>query len=188
MNAFEEYLFERFSQGMRSWPLEVARDIYVLAILVSFVDDDPRSPELRLCFNTGSNWQNNFSCASSTAEARWNTAFWLHDAGVSVCRQPYMNDLFTTFDGVDFRGVGLRDAFLTFRAPRTKSDVLSALFDVCFVVTRRLHDDDVVAQVCGRAVPVVWECTNDFEKEPLRLERMRLANLPLSLSDYENWS
>ncbi len=187
MNAFEEYLFERFAQEMRSWPLALARDIYVLSILISFVDDDVRSPELSLCFNTESNWQKNIFHASSEAEARWNTAFWLHDAGVTVCRQPYMNDSFTTFDEVDLRGVGLRDAFLTLRAPRGEGEVLGALFDACLVVTKRLHDDGVVLETCGRAVPVVWECTNDFGEEPGRLERMRRANLPLSLSDYENW-
>ena len=142
---------------------------------------------VRLGLNTENNWQENIARASSPAEARWNRAFWLQNTGDVMCRQPYMNDSFTTFDGADFRGVGLRDAFLTFRAPRSQSEVLSALLDVCFVVTRQLHADDVVAKICGRVIPVVWECTNDFGEEPGRLERMRRAN-PLSLGDYENWS
>ena len=80
---------------MKSWPTEVAHDIYVVVIYISFVDDDTRAAQLRLSYNTLSRWQDSISSASSEAEAKWNYAFWFNDASLVLCKQPYMNDFFT---------------------------------------------------------------------------------------------
>lgn len=186
MNAFEEYVYEKFVQEMRSWPTEVAHDIYVVVIYISFVDDDPRAAQLWLSYNTLSQWKSSVARASSEIEAKWNYAFWFNDALLVLCKQPYMNDFLTDVADVDWQGVGLRDAYLTFRAPRTSAAAINAVVDVCANVTQHLHGNGIVASVCGRSVPVVFEFCNDIDPCDYRLDRIRNSNPQGLTHEYEH--
>lgn len=188
MNAFADYVYEKFTQEIQSWASNIAHDIYVIVIYVAFVDDDTRAAELWLNYNTVSHWRSRIPDASSEAEAKWNSAFWFHDAKLVLCKQPYMNDWSTDFDGVDWRGVGFRDAYLTFRWPRTSADTVKAILDVCANVTQRLHENGVVASFCGCSVPIVFEFVNDIGNDDYRWEQIHRANAQELTQDYENWA
>jgi len=62
---------------------EEVKDIYALSFFIYDIDDDPRTPELTLGYNTLTNYEESKSKSKPTAsdneEAKWNYAFWLQN-------------------------------------------------------------------------------------------------------------
>lgn len=61
MSDFKDYIYAECVRQMRSWPLEVRNDIYVIVIYIALVDDDPRLPLLNINYNTLSKWRREFA-------------------------------------------------------------------------------------------------------------------------------
>ncbi len=205
MHEFEEYIYQRFAEVIRSWPPAVARDIYVIVIYISLLEDDSRFAELSLNYNTLSNYHERIADASNEAEAKWNYAFWPHDDKIRLCESPKSNPRHP-----DLEGIHLRDEYLRSRLPqydlsdaesdlllhnedhsqfyRYESEIINAVVDVCGFVIRRLHEDGLIVQVCGHSVPVVVEMLNDSGHDEYRLAQVEAANPTDLANDYINWT
>jgi hypothetical protein len=204
MDTFEEYIYQRFAEAIRSWPPAVARDIYVIVIYISLLDNDSRFAKLSLNYNTLSNWKERVPDASDEAEAKWNYAFWPDDDKIRLCESPKYNPRHP-----DLEGIRLRDEYLRSHLPQYdlsdaesddllrsddsqfyeyESEVINAVVDVCCSVIRRLHGGGMITQTCGRSVPVVVEMLNDSGDDEYRLAQVEAANPTGLANDYINWA
>ena len=188
MNIFEEYVYERFAAEMKSWPAEIRRDIYVIVIYLDFVNDDNRAAQIRLAHNTNALCQEETKYASSETEAKWNYAFW-PSGELLICNQPFIADGIGMTADVDWKGVGLRDAYYTFARDYLQGGPVEAMINACAIVAQELHQARVVAEVCGQPVPVVFEIGNDFNNDDYRLQKIKEANPPGLVDEYlrETW-
>lgn len=101
--------------------------------------------------------------ASSAAEARWGFAFWLQNETGTIGGDED-GDLQAWFDAE-------ADAFPD---EEERLEALSSAFmESVADAVRRLHDEGVVAQVFGKAVPVI---VHEYEWYDLPLEWTKRAN------------
>lgn len=70
----EDYVASRIEAAIAADPPEA--DVYAFSMWVSYVDDDPRRPEVWFGSNTEAQVEASLDRASDQAEARWNFAFW----------------------------------------------------------------------------------------------------------------
>jgi len=72
-------LKDAVSSAIKTLPPDDRSDVYALSFFIYDEEDDPRIPTLTLGYNTTAKWQSSVSEASSSAEAKWNYAFWLQN-------------------------------------------------------------------------------------------------------------
>lgn len=185
MNIFEQYLYDSFVSEIKSWPAEITADIYILMIDIGFACDDARAAQFGLRYNTRTHWKNEVAHASSSAEAKWNPAFWL-SSQLQLCKQPFMHDKTLDDNNVDWRGVGLRDAYYTFAGDYLRGDAVEVIIDACANVAAHLNQSDEVTALCSHVVPIIIGINNDFNCEEYLLKKVKEANQPELIQDYLN--
>jgi hypothetical protein len=106
MSEFEDYIYQRLNQEMRSWNSMEAHDIYLIRMYIGLVDDDIRQGEL-----SGPEYhtkQHLIESGSSEAE-KWDSPA-AHRAGFQLC-EPFV-EAWGNADKADPEGIKLRDRHL----------------------------------------------------------------------------
>ena len=79
----------RLRQAIAAIPAAQRGDIYALSLWFYCEEDDERYPCILFSYNTETHYRRQIARASGASEARWNFAFWLHEAalGAAFCAE-----------------------------------------------------------------------------------------------------
>jgi hypothetical protein len=154
-HPYEVHAFQRISAGLRRLAVETRRDIYAVALLVDYEWGPDEAGEMQsgshltLFCNTEEQHRSQIANALDAAEARWNFAFWRHEALTQV------PDLAPNADGYvlpDTSEMSLWQEWL--RASGDASEE-AATVELAVRISQRLHTEGIIQEVFGRPVPVI---------------------------------
>ena len=221
MGSLSDHLYHRVEQEVRSWTQTEARDIYVIALHIGFVDDDMRQGTVSgPCYNPWRHWQ----AQGGAEEQKWQASRYQHYAKSTSCEpaiEEWGNEDTADPVGVDLRNKHLNDMSLLMtdaeddrlwkqlhhknvQSERLGSSLFTpedaaeydtlrekltnngkAFVDVCASTVRRLHDEGLIREVCGRSVPVVLDVSNDMDALKARAWRLTREVNPNGVA--EDW-
>jgi hypothetical protein len=154
--SIEDYVASRVEAAIAASPPEA--DVYVFSLWVSYVDDDPRRPEVWFGSNTEAQVESSLIRASDEAEARWNFAFWRQNQIVVI-------------GGEDWRGAEMFSAWFQYELGRwfTDEDETAdpdTTYETCAQmefhffrkmadVSAVLHERGVTLGPGGRRIPII---------------------------------
>jgi hypothetical protein len=154
--TLEGYVVAKFVQAMRTWPPDLAADIYALSL---YRDDHdlPDRPALLLYYNTRTQLARQED--RSPTEAKWNLALWetvaQHRAAVGIASHPKRHGVtMTDRDGQRLLETWVRTVLS--RGSEGDPDLVLAAFTLLSCqVGRRLHDSGAIRAIFGLAVPII---------------------------------
>lgn len=192
-----EHIRKALVTALESIPLSARADVYVISLLVSDTDDDPRRPTIMVGYNTeqrvaactpAAGQEPKWPIASDAAEARWNYAFWLQNELAMICN-----------DAADLQGAELLKAWSKERGywycdEEEEDDLDEALERVGPLVTefvqiavsivKELHDVGEIARLFGRPLPVLIHELEYYEEIA---EQNEAANPPDLVASFTRW-
>lgn len=202
MPAFEQFIADRCEQIIRLFPRDLAEDIYVIALTITFDSDDLRKPDLFVNFNTESAWQASVGKGADPADARWSDEYWWEPHGkpsgpwfVYICeaeaakqssgiwelRRDYLQTAAGGYCLSDDKwnppARGMRKS-----GPNSDDHIACAdrlyrcIVDLCSVVRGRLHERGVTSDICGRTLPIITVVNNDLGDEQYLLDQNIAGN------------
>jgi hypothetical protein len=200
MHPFEQLIYSRFADSIRSWDTQRHPDIYAVSVLIKhgWTSDEAGNDValegfLSLSFNTLSHFRSQIDNASDAAEAKWNFAFWLQEFTATV---PRLHDPeYGTQPDED--ELALRDAWCASLnilptgedgagRPTYGAGFDEAIAAACERVVRRLHEDNVITAILGKPVPVI---IHTLEYDQPGLNATQTANPARLLDEFnQQWA
>jgi hypothetical protein len=188
VSAFAELVFERAARAIAS--IEEPAGIYALSMFVYDTEDDPRFPTVTIGFNTVEAWNAAAAGASDPVEAKWNYAFWLHNALAVIPDDASAADV----EGaaarrawLDENDLWVDDASVETDDPEVDEalDTITRRFvELCVGVSRRLHAEGIIVARFGTPVPVLVHELEYYDQIALQT---RDANPPGLADDFVQW-
>jgi hypothetical protein len=152
---YEEHAFRRFAEGLRRLDCDTRADAYAVALLVGYEWGPDESGEMRcgchltLFCNTEEQFRSQIANASDAAEARWNFAFWRHEALVHV------PDLAPNADGYVVPDATEMSLWQEWLIASGDADEEFATVELAVQISQRLHTEGIIQEVFGRPVPII---------------------------------
>lgn len=172
--------------GLQSIPETERESIYVVSLFIYDDEDDPRQPTLTLGYNTVEQWRSNVDSASSSAEAKWNYAFWLQNtlatfgeggtpSGETI--RSWIRALWLWYSDEDEQ-----DNFE--RCMRFAQQITDRFVSACCDAVAALHADGVVVRLFGRSIPLL---VHELEYYDQIATQNELANPPGLCAEFVSW-
>jgi uncharacterized protein YwqG len=186
---FEAHIYDIFAREIQSWDAATCEDIYAISFFIYDNANDPRQPQVHLCYNTLGEWKRSIrSGGEDPDESKWNFVDWSMDFK-AIIPTFYRKDESMI---PDIEGEALRDAWLAsenFGDPHDDFDsatppVTQAFVDMCIRVARRLHDNGVIHGAFGRTVPIIVQTDEIWDDI---LEETISANPPGAADEFVNY-
>ncbi|MGW3816172.1 hypothetical protein [Streptomyces sp. NPDC005046] len=179
---------------IRRFPESLRSEIYALSFRIWRIDGDDRHPYVAIGYNTETQYERE-TYPEDPGEARWNYALWLLDGFEmlgNIPEDPAGSPLYV--DEVTELGIwfdGDHD-LLTMDLPEEEEDELDArsdllrlhFYDAVIDLARHLHATGHLAEIFGRALPVV---VFDMDCPGWEIEATRAANPPERIADFMAW-
>ena len=189
MSSLKKYVLESIKSEILSWNNDVIKDIYVISLYISNSEDDPRRPTITLGYNTMEQYENVVSDASDNAEAKWNFAFWLQNEeliigdnwgenledGEKISQWIKENNLYYSDEEED-------EDFD--KALKLGDEITSRFVELCVEVVKKLHEEDVIEQKFGKALPLI---IHELEYYDLIAEQNKRANPEAVIKEFADW-
>ncbi len=194
--VFADFLYQRAREGIRSIPAGIASDIYALSLYHWEDEDDPRRSILTVGYNTTARWrectpapgqESGWPIASDSDEAKWNFAFWLQDEGTACVIGDSTEDEAARREWIASMGLWYSDEDEEEdweRVSDRAEQVQAGFVLLCVGVGKRLHDEGVIIEKFGRAIPVL---VHELEYYDMISEATRRANPPELTIEFEQW-
>ena len=170
--SIEDYMASRIEAAIAADPPEV--DVYAFSLWVTYVDDDPRRPEVWFGSNTEAQVEASLERASDQLEARWNFAFWRQNQieviggddrdGAVWFSVWFMHDLGRWFTDED-------ESSDPDSAYATGSQMEFYFFRKMADVAARLHDRGKTLGADGRRIPIIVHELEYYEEIAVQNER-----------------
>ena len=74
MHPFQDYVYQKFADQMRSWPPEIAHDICLMACMIGYDEDDVRRPNVGLIATTPEFWASTYTPSNKDPGMKWYSA------------------------------------------------------------------------------------------------------------------
>ena len=198
MHRFEQHVYQRFTDEIRSWGTTDAADIYAVSFFIYDWNDDPRRPQIHLGYNTISQWESALARASSAVEARWNFAFWTQNFNAIIPEIPpdrapdelssqeeALRDEWLQSLGLYYRDEDEPEEDWAFEEAHERwGKVTEAFVALCVRVARTLHDSGVVVATFGKPIPIIVHELVYYDTIALQT---REANPPGLAREFEEW-
>lgn len=180
MESYRHYIYRVFEKAIKSW--DYKGDVYAFSIYFwqDFEDYNGFDFEqtwdiVELNYNTIQQWEKSKNTSSSSLEAKWRYAFWLHDDPIVIgdchdtegnaLRQKWMQSLEIPSDADHFQ----RESF-----------IFNAWIHLVVSVVKELHHNRVTEKRFGRPIPFIFFMIGGYSLVEETVE----ANKPDILDDY----
>jgi hypothetical protein len=192
MVDFEDHIYDRFTRDIVSWDPAAVGGVYALSFYIYDDEDDPRRPQVHLSYNTEARWRSQIARASTSDEAKWNFAFWLHDFKVIVGNSYPLGGLAPDYEGIALRERWLNSLDLNYRdevqftkdSMAKASAITAAFVQLCVRVAVRLHESGRIASKFGRSIPIL---IHELEYYDEIAYQTRAANPSGICTEFEEW-
>lgn len=195
--ALRQHLRSRLAAALAAIPAADRPGLYVVSLLVSDTDDDPRRPTIMVGYNTEARvaactpapgQPARWPIASSAAEARWNFAFWLQNQLDVLCAEetdPEGAELLRAWASAAGTWYSDEDEQQDFEAAMRRVEPLTGAFvHLAVEVVKDLHASGDLVRTIGRPVPVLIHELEYYEEIAVQNEE---ANPPGLVAEFAHW-
>ncbi len=109
MHPFQDYVYQKFADQMRSWPPEIAHDICLMVCMIHFDDEDRTRPRLELTATTPEFWASTYTPSEKDSGMKWYNVMTSPLAVLSMCEGS--GEWYGSDDPGDTQCVALRDDY-----------------------------------------------------------------------------